>query len=90
MQSHGIIDKVPLQSWSKARDSKAEYAPEFNQFIGIVRKKTPKFVILKNVKGASQIKTRLKALDVLEDCGYKVNLFISIYDGTLAIAQRTN
>lgn len=90
MQSYGIIAEVPLQSWSKARDSKTEYAPRFNQFIGIVRKKTPQFVILKNVKGASQLKIRLKALDVLEDCGYKANKFISANDGTLAIAPRTN
>lgn len=90
MQSNGIIAEVPLQSWSKARDSKMEYAPRFNQFIGIVRKKNPRFVILKNVKGASQIKNRLKALDALEDCGYKANKFISANDGTLAIALRTN
>lgn len=90
MQSYGIIAEVPLQSWSKARDSKTEYAPRFNQFIGIVRKKNPRFVILKNVKGASQLKIRLNALDVLEDCGYKANKFISANDGTLAIALRTN
>lgn len=90
MQSYGIIAEVPLQSWSKARDSKAEYAPRFNQFIGIVRKRNPKFVILKNVKGTSQIKNRLDALNVLEGCGYKANKFISANDGTLAIALRTN
>lgn len=90
MQSYGIIAEVPLQSWSKARDSKAEYAPRFNQFIGMVRKRNPKFVVLKNVKGASQLKIRLNALDVLEDCGYNASRFISANDGTLAIALRTN
>lgn len=90
MQSYGIIAEVPLQSWSKARDSKTEYAPRFNQFIGIVRKKNPRFVMLKNVKGASQLKNRLKALEVLEDCGYKAGRFISANDGILAIALKTN
>ncbi len=90
MQSYGIIAEVPLQSWSKARDSKTEYAPRFNQLIGIVKKKKPRFVMLKNVKGGCQIKNRLKALDTLEDCGYKVKKFISVTDGTLSIALRTN